>query len=108
MSRKIPKIRFDAFQRQGGNCYYCGQPMWLSHAKQFAKQHRITQVEAKKHRCTAEHLIARQDGGTNTSSNIVAACVYCNSRRHRTSEALDPPEYQIHVQKCLLRGEWHL
>lgn len=32
--------------------------------------------------CTAEHLTPLSQGGSNTRSNIVAACAECNSGRH--------------------------
>ncbi|WP_254782667.1 HNH endonuclease, partial [Lysobacter sp. yr284] len=32
-------------------------------------------------RCTAEHLIARHEGGRNRRENIAAACWLCNQRR---------------------------
>jgi hypothetical protein len=57
-------------------------------------------------RCTAEHLKARADGGSDRSDNIVAACIYCNLRRHRPRSPLSPPEYQAHVRRRMQQGKW--
>ena len=83
MSKVIPKNRLLAFKKQRGRCFYCGVPMWLENKRVFAAKHRITKKLAKRLRCTAEYLIARQDGGIDDCENIAAACLYCNSTRHR-------------------------
>jgi hypothetical protein len=74
MSRDIRKIRLVAFEKQMGCCYYCCMPMWFAEPELFASNHGITENQAKQLQCTAEHLTTRQDGGTNVSENIVAAC----------------------------------
>ena len=76
MTQVIPKNRLLAFGKQEGRCFYCGAPMWLEKKREFAAKHRITKKLAKRLRCTAEHLIARQDGGTDERENIVAAYLY--------------------------------
>jgi len=45
---------------------------------------------------TAEHLVARMDGGKDTRQNIVAACRRCNEMRHALfhGAAPDPETYQ--------------
>lgn len=58
-------------------------------------------------RCTAEHLVAQQDGGRDTASNIAAACWLCNTRRHKRKTPPCPEVYRAFVQKRLARGKWH-
>jgi 5-methylcytosine-specific restriction endonuclease McrA len=107
MSQIIPKNRLLAFKRQEGRCYYCGVPMWLEMPGEFAHNHGIRESRAKRFRCTAEHLLARQDGGTNKRNNIVAACSFCNSTRHRSSIALSPVEYRKKVMRRIRCQKWH-
>ena len=64
--------------------------MWLDDITSFAAEHRLTHRQARQRQCTAEHLVARCDGGKNTASNIVAACRECNSTRHRRNVPLSP------------------
>ena len=74
MSR-VQKYRQAACRAQHGLCIYCRQPMGS--------------------KATAEHLKARQDGGTDRRDNITAACKRCNHRRHADSKCavLTPFEY---------------
>lgn len=58
----IPILRHRACKQQGKLCFYCARPMTKP---------------------TAEHLKARHEGGPDTAKNIVAACSYCNHRRHQ-------------------------
>ncbi len=58
-------------------------------------------------RCTAEHLIAQQDGGKDVAGNIAAACLLCNQRRHKRKSPPPPNEYRSFVQKRLAKGKWH-
>lgn len=78
MSSKYSKQRLAAFKNQVGRCFYCGSPMWKGNPEKFASQHNITKKYATRFQCTAEHLVARCDGGKNQKSNIVAACNFCN------------------------------
>ena len=108
MSHAIPtKNRLLAFKRQKGRSYYCGTPMWLENSDEFAVCYGITEKQAKRFRCTAEHLIARKDGGTNAMQNIVAACSFCNLTRHRASNALSPKKYRKRVVDRLRCQKWH-
>ena len=73
-----------AFKNQSGRCYYCGAPMWQNDTcEEFARLYGISTKKAKRLQCTAEHLIAQCDGGKHTQENIVAACLWCNRRRHQ-------------------------
>jgi len=72
MQSRIQKYRQSAARAQQGLCFYCHQLMGND--------------------VTAEHLHARQDGGTDRRSNIVAAHRACNQRRHASEKraALSP------------------
>lgn len=104
---KLQKIRNTCFSRQGGKCYYCRQPMWLNDCKAFIDRFGLSVRQARRHQATAEHLMARCDGGTDCVGNIVAACVYCNRRRHSARRALPPKAYGQHVRARLSKGKWH-
>jgi hypothetical protein len=58
-------------------------------------------------RCSAEHLVARCDGGGDEPSNIVATHVVCNQRRHKRRRALPPDVYQSLVRSRMEKGRWH-
>ncbi|WP_447751601.1 HNH endonuclease [Pseudomonas nicosulfuronedens] len=103
----IQTIRTKAFQRQAGRCTYCGCPMWQSSPEHFAQQHQVTRKQASAFRCTAEHLHARCDGGTDAAGNIAAACYWCNSRRHQAKRPLSPEAYRAKVQQRMGKGRWH-
>ncbi|MGC3983099.1 MAG: HNH endonuclease [Steroidobacteraceae bacterium] len=107
MSKSLSKIRLSAFNHQGGRCYYCGLPMWESNIAAFSVQYKITLKQAKAFQSTAEHLLARQDGGTDTASNIVAACRFCNGHRHFRKNARQPEAHQRHVRIRMTQGHWH-
>ena len=78
MPSSIYKHRLAAFTRQKGRCYYCDLPMWLPQSKEFAVKFKRSERYSPRLQCTAEHLKARQDGGTDSRENIVAACAICN------------------------------
>ena len=105
---KLSAIRTLAFSRQQGRCYYCGCLMWQSNPDQFAQSHSITLRQARAFQCTAEHLIARCDGGSDHPSNIAAACIFCNSRRHLAARPLGPEDYRSRVQRRMEKGGWHV
>ena len=107
MPSPIVKPRLDAFRKQAGRCYYCGSLMWLDDKEGFAIKHLISISAAAKFKCTAEHLVARCDGGGNSKLNIVAACLFCNNTRHRMKNAPTPNKYKEHIQRRLNKGKWH-
>ena len=90
---KLNKLRDEAYHRQGGLCWYCGRPM-------SAASHRGP------NRRTAEHLLAQCDGGQDVAENIVAACYFCNTTRHRSKTPLSPQAYQEYVRHRLAKGNW--
>lgn len=107
MPTKQSRLRVCAFHYQGGRCYYCDAPMWQSNPEQFAKTFQISQAQARRFQCTAEHLRARQDAGPNTRNNIVAACRYCNETRHRRRNNDCAATYKQFVRRRLSRRQWH-
>ena len=107
MGNCVQKIRKAKFIEQQGQCYYCIQPMWEENGEHFALSHGISASAANSLRSTAEHLVARQDGGTDTHQNIVAACRYCNCTRHKTRNPTTPIDYAQKVRTRLWNGKWH-
>lgn len=107
MPTKLAQYRHQAFFEQDHRCYYCNFLMWESDLEQFANSHNISLVQAQRFKCTAEHLKARKDGGTDTRSNIVAACLHCNQTRHRIQPAPSPDKLRIQVAKQLQNNGWH-
>jgi len=106
MPSRIQALRRQAFQRQQGHCFYCSVSMRL------LSPHELPGGTADKSgcarlRCTAEHLVARCEGGGNNAENIVAACDHCNRTRHRRKSPPDPENYRIEVQARVRRGAWH-
>lgn len=73
----------------------------------FSQRHVLSHRQAKLLQCTAEHLLARQDGGIDSANNIVAACWYCNQQRHRPKVPPAPDMNRQRVQQKMKRGGWH-
>lgn len=107
MTKSLARPRATAYARQSGRCFYCGLPMWTRNPLEFASKHNITPAQAKRLQCTGEHLEARQDGGSDTHSNIVAACLHCNQGRHCRNQAPPPDLYKQLVRKRMAKGRWH-
>lgn len=53
--KSLIKPRAQAFQAQGGRCYYCHLPMWQANPEQFAAQHGLTMKQIARLQCTGEH-----------------------------------------------------
>lgn len=107
MSKSIARHRHNAYIAQSGRCYYCGCMMWEQDPQSFSAAHNLSLNRARWLQCTAEHLIARQDGGKDTAANIVAACLFCNGGRHRIARAPSPIDFRKRVQARLSRGKWN-
>ena len=105
--KSLQKSRQLAFDRQHGRCHYCSLPVWLYDPESFRRRYGLTPAEASSLRCTAEHLVARCDGGRDSATNIVAACRHCNATRHKRRVAPDPATYRDHVRRRLAKGRWH-
>lgn len=107
MPNRYKSARNAAFKAQGGRCCYCHLPMWQSSPAELACLG-LRPRSASPLRCTAEHLVARQDGGKNARSNLAAACLFCNRGRHRRKQPLSPDAYRNLVQQRMAKGKWHL
>jgi hypothetical protein len=108
MSRPYVSARNAAFHNQRGRCFYCDFPMWLTDCAGFAAARGLTLRQAATLQATGEHLVAQQDGGRHRN-NVVAACLHCNSSRHkhRPIGAPDPASYRTHVKLRVKRRRWH-
>ncbi len=106
MCKKLRKIRDRKFVEQGSLCFYCNQPMWAGTPKKFQIAHSISKRQADWFQCTAEHLMAAAEGGADSPANIVAACKFCNSMRHRAKRPLAPDSYKAKVRRRLDLGRW--
>lgn len=106
MESQLIRARRLAFERQRGRCYYCNLPMWKEDAGSFSGLHGISVRQARLSQCTAEHLLAKQDGGTDRQSNIAAACFYCNQQRHRRKQPMSPEKFMAFVLGRQAKGRW--
>ena len=102
----LAKRRRAAANAQSLRCHYCGLPMWESDPNGFAKRYRLSRAQATLLRSTAEHLVARCDGGSDAPSNIVAAHEYCNRLRHTRRNPAPPQRYQEFVLARMRAGRW--
>ncbi len=98
----LKALRRAAFERQHHRCHYCGVQMWESGGDPLPQLGRPRLLQ-----CTAEHLHARCDGGADRADNIVAACRFCNERRHQRAVPLTPAAYLQHVARRLAQRRWH-
>lgn len=99
---RLQFLRTLAFHSQQGRCCYCEQPMWLTCPTELELSPRT----ARYSQCTAEHLLAQQDGGKDTRGNIAAACWTCNQRRHRRKKRLTPEAFKALVRRRVAAGKW--
>lgn len=83
--------------------------MWLTDAAEFVARFDVSGEQAARFQCTAEHLVARRDGGPNSKANVVAACRYCNVQRHDEDLVafLDHAPYRDRVRRRMAEGTWH-
>lgn len=105
MSKKrLKTLRTKAFYAQAGRCFYCCRPMWLSSPDELGLRPR----SARPYQCTAEHLVAQQDGGKDVADNIVAACRLFNLRRHKLITSAPAAEaYLAKVRRRVAKGKWY-
>lgn len=103
----LKKLRYDAFQKQGGRCFYCGLPMWEEDQQEFAERYGLTSRQSGLLRATGEHLIPFSLGGPATRKNIVAACLHCNKCRHKNGGNRTAEAYLQRVQSRMNSGRWH-
>lgn len=104
MSKKrLRSLRAAKFESQSGRCFYCDLPMWLWCPSELGLRPR----SAAPFQCTAEHLVAKQDGGKDAANNVVAAHACCNHRRHkRPGPAPSPESFRALVQRRVMSGKW--
>ncbi|WP_342068765.1 HNH endonuclease [Yoonia algicola] len=107
MCKKTKKLMIIAANAQKWRCYYCDYPIWDKDHEEFAKTYALKDGPLRLLRATAEHLIARCDGGADTQDNIVAACDHCNKTRHKAKVPLSPLEFRAKVRRRLAKGRWH-
>ena len=105
-SNRISRNRYLAYRQQDGLCIYCSLRLYLGTLDEVATQLGISKRAAFLVQCTAEHLLARQDGGTDAAGNIAAAHWYCNHQRHRRSAAPSPEAFGQFVQRRVASGKW--
>ena len=79
--------------------------MWTRRPEQFAEQHGLRLEDVAHFQCTAEHMLARRDGGLEIR-NIVAACRHCNVTRHEADEPLSTELYREHVRQRVAESRW--
>lgn len=65
------------FNRQKGECHWCGQAMTRDTVNYDG-------VPPDHTMCTIDHIVPRSMGGSNRWENIVAACWLCNNLRSST------------------------
>jgi hypothetical protein len=72
----------------------------------IAGEHGLSLKHAKRRKCTAEHLVARRDGGADVQSNIAAACLDCNLTRDRRKVVQRPERWRAARKRraCTLRA----
>ncbi|KGQ18122.1 HNH endonuclease [Lysobacter dokdonensis DS-58] len=96
-NHKLRRFRKAAARRQQHRCHYCDAPMWTRNPWQFAQRHGLTLEDCAHFQCTAEHVVARRDGGGEVR-NIVAACRYCNIARHQMEGPFAADDYRERVR----------
>ncbi|WP_427916223.1 HNH endonuclease [Stenotrophomonas maltophilia] len=102
-TKRLKSIRTSAFHAQSGRCFYCGLPMWLAAPSELG----LKPSKARAFQCTAEHLVAQQDGGRDVSGNVVAAHARCNQCRHkRKGPAPSPDAFRALVMRRVNAGKW--
>jgi 5-methylcytosine-specific restriction endonuclease McrA len=80
--------------------------MWEADAANFALAVGTTRKQARLLQCTAEHLVVKSEGGKDVATNIVAACRYCNVRRHKAKNPLPAQAMVGRVRRLVAQGRW--
>ena len=83
MPSKLVYLLQAAYAPQSGHRYCCDFHIGENDSVSSARSHDITTADARSFQSTAEHLEAEKGSEKNTQPNIVAACLLCNSKRHR-------------------------
>lgn len=106
MSQKLALLRHKAFITQSSRCFYCNALMWETDSTDFISKYNTPPNLTQKLQCTAEHLHPRNEGGRDVANNIVAACFFCNTTRHKAKKPLAPSLYFKRVQTRIAHGHW--
>lgn len=106
MSIIIKRKRARATKAQNNRCCYCGLIMCEGDPAAFARDYSLTIKQAALLLVTAEHLIARRDGGTNAAANIAAAHLWCNRMRHRRKAHHTDKTFRTLVVARVAKGRW--
>lgn len=104
-NHKLRRFRKVAARKQNHRCHYCDAPMWTKNAWAFAERHGLRLEDCVHFQCTAEHVVARRDGGAEVR-NIVAACRHCNLMRHAAEAPLPADLYRAQVQQHIAELRW--
>ncbi len=107
--KSLKTLRKIAFEAQRGKCYYCCQPMWTGDHEQisFVRRYNLSKAQGRLLKCTGEHLLPHKHGGMADTKNIVAACQFCNARRHRRTAETSVSEFMALVRRRMIMGRWH-
>ena len=103
--KPFSRVRRQQVRAQRGLCFYCRQPMWQDCPERFVRQYGLRGARVHWLQATAEHMYARCRDGADQPGNIVAACRYCNSRRHRTPYPLPLGDYARKAKQRLTAGK---
>lgn len=107
MPPSLQRKRARAFESQKGKCFYSEFPMWLADPSSHPLWAPGASGPLGRLQCTAEHKVARVDGGSDASRNVVAACRFCNETRHRRRKPLASRQFKEFVDSRVRRGKWH-
>lgn len=104
-NHKLRRFRKVAARKQRHRCHYCDAPMWSARPEVFAERHGLRLEDCAHFQCTAEHMVARRDGGQERR-NIVAACRFCNITRHEAETPMSAEAFRAHVQRAVGDATW--
>lgn len=83
-----PNSRKKIYKRDKYTCFYCGKDLHGASPQEI----------------TLDHLLSREDGGTNDPENLVTACRHCNSGLERKLEAMKRKVLRQHFGKSLVKS----
>jgi len=83
-----PNSRKKIYKRDKYTCFYCGKDLHGASPQDI----------------TLDHLLSREDGGTNDPENLVTACRHCNSGLERKLEEMKRKVLRQHFGKSLAKS----
>ena len=104
--KNLKTLRTIAYQSQKGRCFYCNFKMWLNRPNELKQYYSLSDNQSKQLQCTGEHLVAFKDGGKCSGANIVAACRWCNTKRHARKKELTVKGFKALVKSRISKGRW--